>query len=233
MSADGADADAVRPTDPALEPAHTIAAHEVSHDTAALAGLVRRLSVEVARLALPEPLPGLAHRLAAATAQLERSVAGFLEDPRQLHGLRPGPVRVAEVVQRVIAAHDPEGHVVDHEVASLVVELDGPKFERIIDNLLVNALQHTPAGCRVTVRVTGEPAGRIRVVVEDDGPGLPDEVRRRVFGGERPSVDHGLGIVATLVRLHGGAARAEEGADGRGLRVTVELPTRSDPRACS
>ena len=112
-------------------------------------------------------------------------------------------------------------------------------FAEAVGNLLDNALGHCGPGTSVTVSVDVVGAGVARVRVTDDGPGIAPEDRRRVLerfqrGGRAaggggaldrtPGTGLGLAIVAGIVRGHGGEVRIEAGPDGRGTRVTLELP---------
>jgi len=106
------------------------------------------------------------------------------------------------------------------------------KVERVLFNLLGNALRHTPSDGSVFVRA--EPsAGVVRVSVEDTGEGLSGEVIGRMFDhfwrGDRSRVRDGAGaglglaIARGLVEAHGGAIWAENRDDG-GARITFTLP---------
>jgi signal transduction histidine kinase len=111
---------------------------------------------------------------------------------------------------------------------------------QVLDNLLANALRYA----RTVVRVGVLPAGRaVRVVVEDDGPGIPVDERERVFDRFRrlepdvecrasgPTAGAGLGLalVAALVAGRGGTVTAGE-AVGGGARLEVRWPAaRPDP----
>lgn len=198
-----------------LTEAMQVAAHELGHDAAEVSTVAEQLADVVRARSTDESLSALTERLVTAVEQLGRSMAELLEDPEQLRRLELAPVRVAEVAERVIACHDPSGHDIDHQVASVVVQLDRVKFERIVDNLLVNALQHTPPGSRVRIGVGAVPGGAVEVVVEDDGPGLPPETAERIFGPGADEGRGGLSIVARFARLHGGHARAEPAGCGR------------------
>lgn len=203
--------------------AHAVATHELRHDAAETADLVHSLQEELSELDLSARPAELLRHLEVAATRLRRSVDRLLDDPDDLHRLNLAPVRVADVVQRVVDAHDPRGHRVECDAASLIVQLDEVKLERIIDNLLLNALHHTPTGCRVRIRVTGRRGGGVQLVVEDDGPGLPAADIDQFLDPASPG-GGGLGVVALLTQLHGGTAEAAPaGADG-GLRVHVELP---------
>lgn len=116
--------------------------------------------------------------------------------------------------------------------ANAVMPLDRDAFRQILLNLLDNAVKYGPAG--QTVTVGSEIAGdRARIWVEDQGPGIPNDQRQRVWepyvrlNREAESATGGSGIglsvVRELVTLHGGRTRAE-GAPGGGARVVIELP---------
>lgn len=114
----------------------------------------------------------------------------------------------------------------------MVVDLDAAKIERIIDNLLRNARTHTPAGTSIRVRVDGDATGAV-LTVEDDGPGVPPELRHRIFEPfaqgphtneiASPGTGIGLALVSKLTELHGGHVWVEQAASG-GARFVVTLP---------
>ena len=103
----------------------------------------------------------------------------------------------------------------------------------LLGNLLDNAIRYNRPGGTVTVRVgPGSGTGPV-MEVEDDGPGIPEAERERVFErfyrldrpGEPPRTGSGLGlaIVRALADRLGAAVRLDAGQDGRGLKVTVTL----------
>ena len=104
------------------------------------------------------------------------------------------------------------------------------KVERVLMNLLTNALRHTPTDGAVAVRVEPLP-GEVRVAVEDTGDGLDAEARARMFErfwrGDRSRSSRGAGlglaIARGLVEAHGGRIWAED-RDGGGARVCFTLP---------
>ena len=137
---------------------------------------------------------------------------------------------------RVLAEH--RGlQFVDHLSGEGVADFDPKWIRQVLLNLISNALAVSPPGG--TVRLTSEIRDGVwRVSVEDEGPGVPEDQRERIFerfvrlaqAGGRQS-DHGSGLGLTISRsiigLHGGRIRAEAGTDGKGLRVVFELPSRS------
>jgi signal transduction histidine kinase len=99
----------------------------------------------------------------------------------------------------------------------------------MVENLLANAARHTRKGSNVWVRVKHHDAGAT-IVVEDDGPGVPDELREQIFepfrrgpGQLQPGSGIGLSLVARFAELHGGHAWVEERAGG-GASFRVFLP---------
>ena len=140
------------------------------------------------------------------------------------------PTDVGELARRVVSdTAQLDDHPVRVRADAVMVEVDPSKVERVIENLLVNAARYTPPGTAVLVQITARPDG-IDLVVEDDGPGIPDELKDVLFEPFRQGEDssgRGMGIGLSLVQrfaeLHGGSARIEDAATG-GARFVVELP---------
>ena len=111
----------------------------------------------------------------------------------------------------------------------VMVSADGRRLEQVVENLLMNGLRHVSAGGTVRVSVTGE-GGQCRLVVADNGPGLPAAERERIFdrfyradtSRSTPGSGLGLAIVREIVRRLGGDIHAE--ADGGGTAFMVQLP---------
>ncbi len=100
----------------------------------------------------------------------------------------------------------------------------------LIRNLVDNAIRYTPEGGKVEVRVNGH-GDRAVLGVEDNGPGIAPDDRKRVFnrfyrgvGGGIEGSGLGLAIVQRLVQRHGASIELSDGPDGRGLHVRVEFP---------
>jgi len=112
--------------------------------------------------------------------------------------------------------------------------VDRQRIGQVIANLLGNALRHTPRGGAIAVRVEPAPDGRIRLAVEDSGPGIPERERAKVFeryyrvDGARAASEGGRGlglaIAAGIVAAHGGALRADAAAALGGAMVVMVLP---------
>jgi len=100
----------------------------------------------------------------------------------------------------------------------------------LIDNLLDNAVKYSPSGSRVIVELLAD-AGPVRIVVTDQGPGIPVPLRGKVFerfyrppDQDVPGSGLGLTIVAGAAAQHDAEVVLSDGPGGRGLRVEVRLP---------
>ncbi|MBP6507137.1 MAG: PAS domain S-box protein [Opitutaceae bacterium] len=118
--------------------------------------------------------------------------------------------------------------------ATLWARGDAGRLRQVLSNLVDNAIKH---GGKGSVEVGGGPlsAGWIELWVRDEGPGIPAEVRERVFerffrvdkARSRPQgggTGLGLAIVKNLVQAHGGEVRVESG-EGRGTTFFLKLPS--------
>lgn len=119
-------------------------------------------------------------------------------------------------------------------LAAAAVDGDEHELRRVLDNLLANAVAHTPPGTPVEIALQGAFEGReLLLTVRDHGAGLPTADPDLLFerfwrpdgGRERGSAGAGLGlaIVAAIVAAHGGTVSAENAAGG-GARFIVRLP---------
>lgn len=97
----------------------------------------------------------------------------------------------------------------------------------LLDNLIGNAIAYAGAGAEATVAVRREDG--VALTVEDNGPGLSPEERKRVLerfarGSSKAGAGLGLPIVEEIARLFGGRLDLAEGREGHGLKVSVRFP---------
>jgi signal transduction histidine kinase len=140
-------------------------------------------------------------------------------------------VDLATVVREAAGEAAPlaERHELEVDAAgSVLVEGSADDLHRLVLNLIQNALVHTPAGTRVCVRLHDEDGALLEV--EDDGPGVPAELRHRLFerfvrglGDTGGGSGLGLAIVRAVAETHGGSVEFGE-RDGGGARFLVRLP---------
>jgi len=162
--------------------------------------------------------------------------AARLEAGQVTPSLEPLPIGelIHDVVQKFsLVARDRQVTLAaDVAAEPTLVNIDIALLERALDNLIDNALRHTPAGGHVTV-CSERRGDRVRVTVLDTGPGLTpieaDRVFVRFYRGDRgrcsPSGHAGLGlaIVKSILELHGGAV-AVDSQPGQGAAFYFELP---------
>jgi PAS domain S-box-containing protein len=208
--------------------------HTLSHDlkdplTAILTAATALRRNGLTPVESEELLDGMAERarrmdrLLTDLLDLERLGRGMMEPARY-------PVDLGRLVADLVAANEPlRARTVELDAPPVVVPIDAPKVERMVENLLANAARHTPGTASVWVRVQPHEGGAL-VVVEDDGPGVPPEERELVFQAFRrghaeraPGSGIGLSLVARFAELHGGRAWVEE-RPGGGASFRVFLP---------
>jgi PAS domain S-box-containing protein len=211
----------------------------VSHDlrTPLTSILGSALTLEQSALSLPrEDALDLIGRIAANARKLERLLSDLLDLDRLQRGIITPQRRSTDLdalVRHCVAETDLEaGREITVDVSRATVEVDAAKVERIVENLLSNAIRHTPASAQVWVRAH-EQDGGILLIVEDAGPGISEDLREAVFEPFRqapgsasmhsPGVGVGLTLVRRFAELHGGRAWVEP-RDGGGASFRVFLP---------
>jgi PAS domain S-box-containing protein len=210
----------------------------VSHDlrTPLTSILGSALTLERSKLDLPaEDALDMVNRIAANARKLERLLSDLLDLDRLQRGIVSPKRRATDIesfVLRAIEEMDTQGRTIEIDVAPGSVQIDQAKTERILENLLSNSLRHTPERAKIWVHARPENGG-LALVVEDDGPGVPPELREAIFEPFRqapgsssehaPGVGIGLSLVRRFAELHGGTAWAEERAGG-GASFHVFLP---------
>ena len=144
------------------------------------------------------------------------------------------PVDLAEVLTEAAAELGAvtESHELTIDAHRAIVHGSRDDLHRVALNLLENAINHTPAGTSITAS-TGIVDGAPTLVVEDDGPGIPAELRRHVFerfvraGGDRGGgrgTGLGLAIVQAVADVHHASVKLGSPAVGTGTRFEITFP---------
>ncbi|MDN4175460.1 ATP-binding protein [Nocardioides sp. SOB77] len=180
--------------------------------------------------------------VSADSDRLSRLIAELLDVARIDTGrlqLYPRPsdagVLVTRIVESVQAGTARPIHLrIDAPDGELPpVHVDPDKFTQVVTNLVENGVRHGDGSVGVLVEAVGaghdtDPPG-VRITVDDEGEGIPEEMRRRVFtkfwkGGARGGSGLGLYIVHGLVRAHGGTVTIGD-APGGGARLVTTWPS--------
>jgi two-component system sensor histidine kinase BaeS len=150
-------------------------------------------------------------------------------------GPRPGPVSLRALAARVAESHEGLARLrsvrlsVRASRAPVTVVADREALRRALDNLVQNALRHTPPGGEVRIVVAAR-GGRAVLRVHDDGPGVPVGDRARIFApGERGSAPVGegsglgLAIAREIAERHGGRLTLDALGSGACFRLALPL----------
>jgi len=213
--------------------------HAVSHDLkgpiTAILGAAQALQRRDQLQLTPDQETGLLDAIAVSGKRLNRMVSDLLDLERLDRGMiepECEPTDLSALANRLVGEAD---FLREHPVRVLadpvLISIDAGKVERILENLLSNAAKHTPVGTPVVVRVSERSDG-VTVSVEDEGPGIPDDLKQTIFqpfrqGDAARSAGSGAGIglslVAKFAELHGGNAWVED-REGGGTAIRVFLP---------
>ncbi len=199
-----------------------VLAHEVRSPVAALAAIAD--AYPTADDARRRRLLDLA---AAAVAGLERLLADTAVGSLRLERLDAGllAVDVAETAALGGAL------VVTETEGGLEVDGDPDRLRQALDNLIANAVGHSPAGGTVTVTARLE-GGSVVIAVADEGEGIASDDLGRVFEpgvrltAARPGSGLGLAVVHTIAHAHGGEVEVES-SPGQGATFRLVLPRAS------
>ncbi len=165
------------------------------------------------------------------TDRLSQSVTQLLSFARR-DSPAEVPCRIEELVASVVGLFRPEaeeqGITVECSVES-DEELDGVAVSAVRDslaNLLLNAVQATPAGGRVVVE-TKRSDGQVLIAVRDGGPGIPTEMQQRIWEPFFTTKQRGTGLDLAIVRKRmeeaGGSARLAATENGQGARFELRV----------
>jgi signal transduction histidine kinase len=179
----------------------------------------------------------------AALAQTER-LGLLVEELLDLSRLEAGAVPLdvsgfavepflAEVVRQAQTAGRPVRYLLDVRPPGLVARADAGRLHQVVANLVDNAAKHSPSDGLVQVSALRTHENMLRIEVADEGPGIPEPERTRVFerftrgsaGQTEPGGGTGLGLAIArwAVQLHGGTI--EVMPSDRGARIRLELPS--------
>jgi K+-sensing histidine kinase KdpD len=181
--------------------------------------------------------------------RLNRFISGLIDlariDAGELH-LRPQWGTIDEIVSTALARAQPLTQ--DHEVEVRIdeelpaVRVDERAVSEVVYTLVDNAAKYSPAGTKIKISA-GVSNGMVKMAVEDQGEGVPLDLRERVFDkffratrdgdvSTRPSgTGMGLAIAKGIVEAHEGKIWIESATDGHGTRVVFTLPIGDDEKS--
>ncbi|MBN1510840.1 MAG: sensor histidine kinase [Phycisphaerae bacterium] len=204
-------------------------AHEVRNPLGAIQLYASMLDQDLR--SLPE-----AQRLVRKIASAVTSLDGIVNDILAFAGherLAIQPLALARVIEDVMGLTAPQRDAlngtihVSEAAADAFVRADEREVTRALVNLVFNALDAAGSGGQVWLDAVDAGAGQIGIVVADDGPGIPADLRQRIFNPFFTTKDTGTGlglsIVHRIAEAHGGRVEVGDRPDG-GAAFTMVLP---------
>ena len=211
-------------------------AHDLRNPVMVLIGYI-----EAMRDGVLKPTPERLDMMYDEAQRLSRLVADLrtlsLADAGQL-ALMPVEVdptallnRTAAIFHQRAADKEVDLHVAADGIVP-AIQADAERLAQVLDNLVGNALRHTPSGGEIVLSAGSQPDG-VQLRIRDTGPGIPPEMLPRIFDrfyrgdSARSDTDGasglGLAIVRSIVHAHGGQI-AVESAAGKGATFIIDLP---------
>jgi signal transduction histidine kinase len=171
----------------------------------------------------------------ADSERLSRLITELLDVARIDTGrlpLYPRPVDTVTVVERSVASvRAGTSRTIESSYAEPTPEIfaDPDKLSQVVTNVVDNAIRHGDGVVRVSVEPITEPFAGVLIRVDDEGEGIPVEIRERVFTkfwkhGVRGGTGLGMYIVGGLVRVHGGEVHIAD-SDSGGARLEIRWPS--------
>lgn len=218
--------------------------HDLRNPLSSIMGAIKVLQLLLPKDITPESRELLEIAL-ASSARMQRLVDSMLEISRMQAGkseLRLSQVNILDLAKRVSeTVLHPHRQSIQFELVlpdSLpAISADRDRLERVLANLLDNAVKHSPNQGLITITVQSFADG-VQLSVTDAGPGIPEEERTRIFerfsqvaGEKKKRRGFGLGLSFSKLTLeaHGGSIWVEPGADGAGSRFVCKLPWQPNP----
>jgi len=239
----------------ALEDARRDLVSGISHDLRTPLNALQAVASALADGVVAEEPAAVAHYLRALDVQVDRLAAlvddlftlARLQGPAPRLTLAPYPTAdlLSDLLERVAPVAAEAGVRLEVTVASPTpaVLVDVRQIDRVLDNLVRNALQHTPAGGEITIQAAprGERGAEVSITVTDTGEGIAPTDLPLLFemyyrGSGQPQVSGGAGlglaIVKAVAQAHGGRVWAESPPSGRerGTLIGVVLPAATTVR---
>ena len=175
----------------------------------------------------------------------------FVESIVELARIEAGDVQLSrnwgsieEIIEAALARAEPL--MQQHQLKILieselpVIRVDARAVAEVIYTLIDNATKYAPAGTCITIKANRAPGEMVKISVADEGPGIPEHLRQRVFekfvhvrgvpmGSGRPEgIGMGLSIAKGIVEAHGGRIRIQDGEGGKGTRMSFTVPVGDD-----
>jgi two-component system, OmpR family, sensor histidine kinase TctE len=208
------------------------AAHQLRTPLAAVTLQVERAERAPDVATQREALQGLHRSVERAGRMAQQLLSLARTDPEAIHTVELEPLDLVNLARRVGEEWIPQALRRDIDFGLIappgpvIITGDERLLGELLSNLIDNALRYSSPGGRVSVIVEAQPQPTLSV--QDDGPGIPEDERVKIFerfyrveGSTGDGCGLGLAIVEEIARLHSSNVEVSSGAEGRGSRFTV------------
>jgi PAS domain S-box-containing protein len=204
-------------------------AHEIRNPLAGIAGFTALLLRDLEK---DSPNRRLVEKIDQGVASLDKIVASLLDYTRNISPAITEVDAVSvvkEAITDIQAAEESRAHDINIESTSRVLRanLDPQLFRMVVFNLVKNAMQARPDGSSIRLTLKRSYDSTLNLIVEDDGPGIPDDAFDKLFTPfyttKADGTGLGLATVKKLIELHGGRVEAQNRPQG-GARFVIEIP---------
>lgn len=238
VSAEREEIDRLREIDEMKTAFLSAVSHDLKNPLTAILGFSTTLERRLDRLPPERTLEFLGH-ITRSARRLQAMLGDLLDMERIERGVIQPNLRatdVGDLVRRTVEEIELHGRRVTIDAEDVTINLDASKVERIVENLVTNALKYTPAPTPIELSVAASNGG-VLIKVDDEGEGVPDELKEKLFqpflrAPEAPAKATGSGVGLSLVsrfaELHGGKAWVQD-RPGGGASFRVLLPDAEDP----
>lgn len=214
--------------------------HDLRNPLGIIYGTMQMLEITLPETALADNRE-LLNMATAACHRMQIMVNSLLEAARLESGdaqLNLSPFRISHLIHNLLPQFRPAtysaGIVLENQTPEDLpfVTADSDKIERVLCNLVDNAIKHLGNGGRI-ILTARQKAAYLEVSVTDNGPGIPTEERERIFERftqvredrvKRRGFGLGLSFCKLTIQAHGGCIWAEAGPDNVGSRFVFTLP---------
>ena len=204
-------------------------AHEIRNPVSAISGFAGLLKRD---LQDDDPNKETISKIISGVSVLNSIIENLLDFTKDVSPtlMEIDPVRL---VKETVSEMQADSHARNHrfeivnDKTKLNVRIDPDLFRQVIYNLTRNAIQSEPDGGDVKIIVGKSESKSLILKVQDNGPGIPDNIRAKLFTPFFTTKANGIGLglatVKKLVELHGGRVKVDNGDNG-GAIFTVEIP---------
>ncbi|MCB0276619.1 MAG: PAS domain S-box protein [Calditrichaeota bacterium] len=207
-------------------------AHEIRNPLNTIGTIAQQLDSDFEPVRDGEEFHQLAGLVHSEVKRINNTIQDFLRFARPAR-VNPQPFAVADLIEKLVQQYRSLAHQKNLKFSGDIawqgeVVWDRQQIQQALMNLLQNSIDALPAGGEFGIRVNSAPGEIIEISVFDDGPGIPEPVRNKIFNlyftTKAEGTGIGLSLVQQIVDAHGGTITAGNPPHGPGALFILRLP---------